>query len=797
MREGAILAMDMARRRTGKGIGATLENTGDLLELEDRSVAGGEGDAGDSARQAEQTPQRTLESESGGHGERVVQSTSVATISPFWSSRAQDEARLRAARPDFLGSAEEELGAVQRSRASSSSTELRLAENVATGMSRPQGEPISYGPGSRLQTTLDGDVPTRTRTTPDSPVEAPAPAGLSAKEREVLSAMRDAMVRLADQNSELLSQNEMLRDRVSRLEDERSTSQAAWQSAESNHDIVEQQAFHTGDPQSYERKGDGFNSEGIVNRDAETLASMQYEQGYQQGYLAAKEILHSGVTGGYSERVATDSADNIPASTAPSFGVVGSRDRERTPPPNPNRAWNLHCNTTPQGTPVPREPPPPDVSVGGQGTIGGMPSIPGFPLTASVGIPSTGVDHSINMGLHTQGSQGFKNDGYGSHLHMSLMPHPANVPTTPVYGPPGNADPGRDPWMGGVPMQIEGGRDPYAPGDRVYWTLPVLDDPSAPEAATRAADWLELVRPLMADLSQGSASWWQRVEWEARSLYAKWTAMSAINRGLLIPTMSSQLADIRFQRLESRAFSMLQAALPKAVKDELLATRTLTTVSAIFVTLKLYAPGGLAERNELLDSLTSLGVAKTAQDAVAQIRRWHRCLARAQGMGVAVPDPARLIKALDGLSEGLLRKHTQVAFRLSQARTYLQLDHVPSMSALQEFARIMQSEWEMIAVSGANENNKTKLSKLDAEEGKSWIRGKKGEKEKGIRTLRLNPTRRMKKEERVMRKLRPKVRAKLVGFTLPLLGAPRGGNAHSSIVREGKGRVEVLQLWFH
>ncbi|CAE7272645.1 TY5A, partial [Symbiodinium pilosum] len=270
-----------------------------------------------------------------------------------------------------------------------------------------------------LQTTLDGDVPTRTRTTPDSPVEAPAPAGLSAKEREVLSAMRDAMVRLADQNSELLSQNEMLRDRVSRLEDERSTSQAAWQSAER---------------------------------------------------------------------------------------------------------------------------------------------------------------------------------------------------------------------------------------DRVYWTLPVLDDPSAPEAATRAADWLELVRPLMADLSQGSASWWQRVEWEARSLYAKWTAMSAINRGLLIPTMSSQLADIRFQRLESRAFSMLQAALPKAVKDELLATRTLTTVSAIFVTLKLYAPGGLAERNELLDSLTSLGVAKTAQDAVAQIRRW-----------------------------------------------------------------IMQSEWEMIAVSGANENNKTKLSKLDAE----------------------------------------------------------------------------------
>ena len=278
----------------------------------------------------------------------------------------------------------------------------------------------------------------------------------------------------------------------------------------------------------------------------------------------------------------------------------------------------------------------------------------------------------------------------------------------------------------------------------------------------------------MADLSQGSASWWQRVEWEARSLYAKWTAMSGIDRGLLIPTMSSQLSDIRFQRLESRAFSMLQAALPKAVKDELLATRTLTTVSAIFVTLKLYAPGGLAERNELLDSLTSLGVAKTAQDAVAQIRKWHRCLARAQGMGVAVPNPARLIKALDGLSEGLLRKHTQVAFRLSQARTYLQLDHVPSMSALQEFARIMQSEWEMIAVSGADESNKTKLSKLDAEEGKSGDKGKKGRKGKGDKDAASEPNKKDEKGGKGDAKTQAKGEGKPCGFYLTAAGCSKG-----------------------
>ena len=253
------------------------------------------------------------------------------------------------------------------------------------------------------------------------------------------------------------------------------------------------------------------------------------------------------------------------SSPAPSFGAVGSRGRERTPPPNPNRAWSLKCNTTSQGTPVPREPPPVEAERESRSPWGGLHSVPGFPSTAESTVHhhgSTGLGLGSHLYPHSEGFLGFRNELHG----VQLPPPPFNLPhpcgptqppmhmpshgvqalATPMYGPSGDADPGRDPWMGGVPTQVEGGRDPYAPGDRVYWTLPVLDDPSAPEAATRAADWLELVRPLMADLSQSSASWWQRVGWEARSLYARWTAMSAISWGLLIPTMSAQLSDIRF-----------------------------------------------------------------------------------------------------------------------------------------------------------------------------------------------------------------------------------------------------------
>ena len=57
------------------------------------------------------------------------------------------------------------------------------------------------------------------------------PLGLSVRERNILSSMKEAMIRILQQNEQLLSQNDALWSRVLRLGEERSTSQA-WQSAE-------------------------------------------------------------------------------------------------------------------------------------------------------------------------------------------------------------------------------------------------------------------------------------------------------------------------------------------------------------------------------------------------------------------------------------------------------------------------------------------------------------------------------------------------------------------------------------
>ena len=346
--------MDMARRRSGKGIGTDNASAEELLQLEDRlSVAGGERDAGELAVEAGQASQRTLETEAGSGGERAVLAANAAAISPFWSSRAQDEARLRAARPDFLGSAGEEVGVAQRSGASSSSTELRRVDSSVAGMTGPQGEPVSYGPGPRLQTTLDGDQPSRPQTTLENTADEAVPPGLSPREREVLFAMKEAMKRIVEQNQELVGTNLALQQRVERLEEERATSQAGWKSAEEAADLPEQHCpMSRGEGDSRDNR-EGSRSWG---RDVgDDLGSMRYQQGFEQGYQAAKEMLQvpqaEGVAG-----ISLEPTPPKPPQAPDVWPSTNTAVRARTP--DNSRPQLGYVSTTPQGTPLPSEPPP-------------------------------------------------------------------------------------------------------------------------------------------------------------------------------------------------------------------------------------------------------------------------------------------------------------------------------------------------------------------------------------------------------------------------------------------------------
>ena len=119
-------------------------------------------------------------------------------------------------------------------------------------------------------------------------------------------------------------------------------------------------------------------------------------------------------------------------------------------------------------------------------------------------------------------------------------------------------------------------------------------------------------------------------------------------------------------------------------------------------------------------------------------------------MGVVVPDPALVLKGVDALTESLLKKpmHAQVAFRISTARNQLDSDHRPNMSTVVEFMRVLQSEWEQVAVSGVEENAsrpKAARVEVDGSADKADKSGGKGNrdtpkrvKDKGWRALQLD-----------------------------------------------------------
>ena len=763
----------LARRRNGKGIGQTVaeELYTEGAQTRSEGVVTGENPVDGTGREPHEL--QGLERA----GDEVASSSGAMVVGhPFWSQRAHDELQLQLARPDFLGNVIGTTGATP-SGMSSTSTELRAVES-GEHLRGPNGPPMVFGPAA-LRTTVGGDregglatapaaadptVPAPITVARESPIEAvDEEHGLSSRERNVLTQLKNALVQIAEQNSELASQNRGLRDRISKLEDERSVSQAAWQSAESNQDNVDQSGLFSGDNPQLEGQDCVIGREGRPGSQA--AMSINYEQGFQQGYLAAKEALEATVNtvtyqpnpgdgGGFGLE---GDGSVLRSSFAPTFGGGSpAMNRECTPPPNENRAVSWGCNTTPQGTPIPKGPPPQDVDLGavpkGSRACLGVDSV--NPLNTSntsnvlngyvgnhcflgmsgrlegqipVGMGSVG--QHVALGSATVGREPWAVNqwqGLGAQRDPPRVgPQVSNafaIPPLPVPGVHSSLGVGSGGGGGGgssalglpeLPEPSETSRDPFAPGDKVYWPLPVLADThEEPDPATRASDWLEMVGPIMSDITAMSGIWWYRVLAEARLWYQRWTESPAVERGLIRPVPSLELQQLRFRRLESRAYAMLLAATPGSIRDEVVANREMHCVALLYHVLRIYQPGGLQERTTLLELLSNPGTTNSASEAVQKLRAWGRALNRALAMQISIPDASLMLRGLDSLADPLLKKHSQVSFRCSQARAALHLDHRPNLQSVREFVKVIQSEFDMLSLSGPSDS--TKRPKLAA-----------------------------------------------------------------------------------
>ena len=156
----------------------------------------------------------------------------------------------------------------------------------------------------------------------------------------------------------------------------------------------------------------------------------------------------------------------------------------------------------------------------------------------------------------------------------------------------------------------------------------------------------------------------------------------------------------KWSRVDKRASSMILASVPEAVKSELLSTRLVGSLSMLCRVVVLYRPGSIAERQQVLRALETPVKATSAADAVTELRKWARWMARATDIGIQCPDASVLARGLDSIVKKVLPEHADITFRISMLRYNLEVDTRPTVKGARDLQQALMSELEQVAFRG-------------------------------------------------------------------------------------------------
>ena len=270
--------------------------------------------------------------------------------------------------------------------------------------------------------------------------------------------------------------------------------------------------------------------------------------------------------------------------------------------------------------------------------------------------------------------------------------------------------------------------------------LPALSEWSATTGPIDLNDWMALIEPMMCDLSNSSAQWWQQLVMEAHLWYQRHLQLPPLDRVAHVPAPSTELAKPKWARLERRASTLLLMAVPEGQREELISAKRLRAMAIICQLLVTYQPGGLAEKELILRSLELPPESSNLVEAVQSLRRWARWRRRAADLQISEPDPFLLLKGLNRIIRKPLENNRGLSFRISLARSILQVDSTPTSTSVTSFALHLVAEFEQVVhqeTSNASkkrvEPEKAKVSKLKKleEEGRSPTKKEEQKEEKG------------------------------------------------------------------
>ena len=219
------------------------------------------------------------------------------------------------------------------------------------------------------------------------------------------------------------------------------------------------------------------------------------------------------------------------------------------------------------------------------------------------------------------------------------------------------------------------------------------------EAGLQCGDWIAQLRPLMGDLATTSLGWWDNMVQEVVAKYTTWLAASPLE-----PLHSAQPDESIYntssarQRMDLRASGLLLAALPASLKQDLIASRNLTSGKILFKVFQTYQPGGASERATTLRELSVEQAVATPKEAVERLRTWRRHQQRAEELRVTLPDSTLLVKSLSTLVATVLASAPQASFRINTYRMTSRIDINPNAAVLQEYYNLLLAEMETLVL---------------------------------------------------------------------------------------------------
>ena len=251
--------------------------------------------------------------------------------------------------------------------------------------------------------------------------------------------------------------------------------------------------------------------------------------------------------------------------------------------------------------------------------------------------------------------------------------------------------------------------------------LPVLPEYQEEQGASDLQDWLFVSGQMIGALASDAATWWSGTLKAAEAAYKEYMSKSPIERLSVKAVLPDELMDQRYSKLERRVSTMILAALPVAVKGDLVANSTRGVHQQLFRLLTLYQPGSAQDKAVVIRQLDTHESSDAPAHAAQVLRKWCRTLQRAADLSISVPDPSVQAKSLLCVIKKLAAASPNLQFRVSVARNDLQVDVRPSQESVVKLYQHLLAEMEQLNVETRRSKTTRSTPNPDTKvEGNGW-----------------------------------------------------------------------------